>query len=60
MSFEWTAELVKLFNDIGTLLSKFAELAVSDTYHPFYITVDTSQIGLRAAFSTKFQQQNSS
>ena len=47
-SFEWTAELDKLFIEIITSLSKDAELAIPNTTHPFYITLDASIIGLDA------------
>ena len=46
IAFEWTPELDKLFNEI--YLSKVAELAIPNTTHPFYITVDASLIGLGA------------
>ena len=45
-SFEWTPDLDKLFNQIKLSLSKDAELAIPNTTHPFYITVDASLIGL--------------
>ena len=48
ISFEWTPELDKLFNQIKLSLSKDAELAIPNTTHPFYITVDASLIGLGA------------
>ena len=46
--FEWTPDLDKLFNQIKLSLSKEAELAIPNTTHPFYITVDASLIGLGA------------
>ena len=46
--FEWTPDLDKLFNQIKLSLSKDAELAIPNTTHPFYITVDASLIGLGA------------
>ena len=46
--FEWTPDLDKLFNQIKLSLSKDAELAIPNTTHPFYITVDASLIGLDA------------
>ena len=48
VSFEWTSDLDKLFNEIKFSPSKDAELAVPITTHPFYITVDASLIGLGA------------
>ena len=48
ISFEWPPELDKLFNEINNSLSKNAELAIPNTTHPFYITVDASLIGLGA------------
>ena len=48
ISFKWTPELDKRFNEIKTSLSKDAELAILDTTHRFYITVDASLIGLGA------------
>ena len=47
-SFEWTPELDKLFNETKLSLSKDAELAIPNTTHPFYNTVDASLIGLGA------------
>ena len=46
--FEWTPDLDKLSNQIKLSLSKEAELAIPNTTHPFYITVDASSIGLGA------------
>ena len=46
--FEWTPDLDKLFNQIKLSLTKDAELAIPNTTHPFYITVDASLIGLGA------------
>ena len=46
--FEWTPELDKLFNQIKLSLTKDAELAIPNTTHPFYITVDASLNGLGA------------
>ena len=46
ISFEWTSDLDKLFNQIKLSLSKDAELAIPNTTQPFYITVDASLIGL--------------
>ena len=48
ISFEWTPDLDKLFNQIKLSLTKDAELAIPNTTHPFYITVDASLIGLGA------------
>ena len=48
ISFIWTPEIDKLFNDIKTSLSKDAELAILNTTHPFYVTVEASLIGLGA------------
>ena len=48
VSFEWTPELDKLFNEIKTSLAEDAELAIPNTTHTFYITVDVSLIGLGA------------
>ena len=48
ISFEWTPDLDKLFNQIKLSLSKDAELAIPNTNHPFYLTVDASLIGLGA------------
>ena len=45
VSFEWTSNLDKHFNQIKLSLSKDAELAIPNTTHPFYITVDASLIG---------------
>ena len=47
-SFEWTSDLDNLFNQIKLSISKDAELAIPNTTHPFYITVDASSIGLGA------------
>ena len=44
--FEWTPEKDRLFIEIKTSVSKEAELALPNTTHPFYITVDVSLIGL--------------
>ena len=49
VSSEWTPDLDKLFNQIKLSLSKDAELAIPNTTHPFYITVDASLIGLGSA-----------
>ena len=48
ISFEWTPDLDKLFNQIKLSLSKDAELAIPNTTDPVYITVDASLIGLGA------------
>ena len=48
VSFEWTPDLDNLFNEIKLSLSKDAELAIPNTTHSFYITVDASLIGLDA------------
>ena len=48
VSFGWTSDLDKLLNEIKLSLSKNAELAIPNTNHPFYITVDASLIGLGA------------
>ena len=48
ISFEWTPDLDKLFNQFKHSLTKDAELAIPNTTHPFYITVDASLIGLGA------------
>ena len=48
ISFEWTPDLDKLFNQIKLSLSKDAELAIPNTTHLFYITVDASLVGLGA------------
>ena len=48
VSFEWTPDLDKPFNQIKLCLSKDAELAIPNTTHAFYITVDASLIGLGA------------
>ena len=48
VSFEWTFDPDNLFNEIELSLSKGAELAIPNTTHPFYITVDASLIGLVA------------
>ena len=41
-SFEWTPDFDKRFNQIKLSLTKDAELAIPNTTHPFYITVDAS------------------
>ena len=46
--FEWTPDLDKPLNQIKLSLSKDAELAIPNTTHPFYITVDASLIVLGA------------
>ena len=46
--FEWTPDPDKLFNRIKLSLSKDAELAIPNTTHPFYISVDAFLIGLGA------------
>ena len=46
ISFKWTPELDKLFNDIKNSLTKDAELVIPNTTHPLYFTVDDSLIGL--------------
>ena len=48
VSCEWTSDLDKLYNEFKLSLSKNAELAIPNTTHPFYITVDASIIGLGA------------
>ena len=48
VSFERTPDLDKLFNQTKLSLSKDAELAIPNTTHPFFITVDASLIGLGA------------
>ena len=47
-SFEWTPELDKLFLETKISLLKDAELAILNTCHLFYITVDASLLGLGA------------
>ena len=46
VSFLWTPDLDQLFNEIK--LSKNAKLAIPNTTHPSYITVDACLIGLGA------------
>ena len=48
VSFNWTPDLDKLFDQIKLSLFKDTELAIPNTTHPFYITVDASLIGLGA------------
>ena len=48
VSFGWTSDLDKLFNENKLSLSKDAELAIPNTTHLFYITVDASVVGLGA------------
>ena len=48
VSFEWTPDLDKLLNQTKLSVSKDAELAIPNTTHPFYMTVDASLIGLGA------------
>ena len=48
ISYEWTPELGKRFNEINASLSEDAELAIPNTTHPFYNTVDVFFIGLGA------------
>ena len=46
ISFEWSLDLGKLYNEIKTSLSKDAQLAIPNTNHPFNITVDDPLTGL--------------
>ena len=48
VSFDWTPDLDKLFNQIKFFLSEDAELAIPNTTQPFYKTVDASLFGLGA------------
>ena len=49
ISFEWTPELDKLLIKLNFLFPKMQNLlAIPNTTHPFYITVDASLIGLGA------------
>ena len=48
VSFKWTPELDNQFKQIKLSLAHNAELAIPNTSHPFYITVDASLIGLGA------------
>ena len=48
VTFKWTPELEEQFKKIKQSLAHNAELAIPNTSHPFYITVDASLIGLSA------------
>ena len=48
ISFEWSPEMSKLFIEIRTFLSNDVDLAIANTAHLFYFTVDSSLIGLSA------------
>ena len=44
----WTPELEKLFQDVKNKMTAETELAIPNTKHPFFITVDASLVGLGA------------
>ena len=48
MSFEWTSEFDKFFNEIKTPLANDVEPVLHNTSHSSYFTVDASITGLGA------------
>ena len=48
VTFQWTPELEKIFQDVKNARTAETELTIPNTKHPFFITVDTSLVGLGA------------
>ena len=48
VNFQWTPELEKIFQDVKNAMTGETELAILNTKHPFFITVDASLVGLGA------------
>ena len=48
VKFQWTLELEKMFQDVKSAMTAETEITISNTKHPFFITVDASLVGLGA------------
>ena len=48
VKFQWTPELENMFQHVKNKMTAETELAIANTKHPFFITVDASLVGLGA------------
>ena len=56
--FQWTPELEKMIQDVKNKMTAETELTITNTKHPFFITVDASLVGLGAVLFQMKEEKN--